>query len=110
MAKKAVTELTEKNFPEFIKPSKEKLIVVDFFATWCGPCHMMAPVLDTLAEKLQGKVKFGKIDVDEAPKLSQEYEISSIPCLILFQDGEAVDRIIGALPQESIQDKINDYL
>jgi thioredoxin 1 len=108
--KKVVQEITEDNFSEFVNSEQKNLVIVDFFASWCGSCVMMAPVLDKLAEKYQGKVKFLKLDVDNAPKLSQEYEISSIPCIVFFQAGEEVDRVVGAVGSGTLDEKIGDYL
>ena len=71
---------------------------------------MMAPTIERLAEKYQNKVKFCKLDVDNAPKLSQEYEISSIPCIVFFKDGEEVDRITGSISEDLLTEKISDYL
>jgi thioredoxin 1 len=105
---KKVAVLTEKDFSSFVNDKKKKLILVDFFAEWCGPCQMMSGVIEKLAEK-NPNVSFAKINVDENPKLSEEYEISSIPCVIFFQDGKEVDRLIGGRGPEPFQEKIDDY-
>ncbi len=110
MAKKeSVIELTEASFSSAINDKKMPLVIVDFFAVWCGPCVMMAPVIERLAQK-NPKVKFCKINVDDAPKRSEEYEISSIPCLVFFKDGEEVDRIVGSLAEDLLKEKISDYM
>tara|TARA_Y100000310_G_C20541562_1_gene743559 strand:- start:150 stop:482 length:333 start_codon:yes stop_codon:yes gene_type:complete len=101
-------ELTEEEFNEIINNS-HKVVVVDFFAEWCMPCLMLAPIIDELAEKLK-EVKFTKINVDSNQKLAQKYNISSIPCLIIFKEGEEVDRIIGVQSSEDIEGKIKEYL
>jgi|TARA_B100001971_G_C18176611_1_gene530288 thioredoxin 1 len=102
------TEITEEEFNHIINNS-HKIVVVDFFAEWCMPCLMLAPVIDELAEKMK-EVKFTKVNVDNNQKLSQKYGISPIPCLIIFKDGKEVDRIIGAKPVEELEEKIKSYL
>lgn len=81
-----VTKISENNFRDSIK---DGVCVVDFSASWCGPCKMLAPVLEGVSEELAGKVKFFNVDVDENPKLSDEFTIMSVPTLLLFKDGEA---------------------
>jgi thioredoxin 1 len=107
MVKKAVSELTTKKFQEIIKKEKG-LIVVDFFADWCMPCVIMAPVLESLYEKNKN-VTFAKINVDDNSDLAQEYEISSIPCIVFFKEGKEVDRLIGADSEDALQEKINEF-
>lgn len=80
----------------------EEPVLVDFFATWCGPCRAMAPTLDELAVDLAGRVRVVKLDVDEAPQLAREHGISSIPCLVVFKGGREVGRIVGAVPKRRI--------
>ena len=92
---------TNTNFEELLQD--EKLVIVDFWATWCGPCRMLSPLVDELAEKYEGKVKFGKINVDEQPRLAMNYGVESIPTLLLFKDGRAVDKSIGVVPKSSIE-------
>jgi len=97
---------TDKNFQDdVIKASG--LVMVDFFATWCGPCKMMAPSIDKLAEVYKGKVKMGKLDVDENPEVSGQYEIQSIPTIIFFKNGEMVDKLIGFQSEEALKNKID---
>ena len=104
------TELTEEEFNKIINNGHE-LVVVDFFAEWCMPCLMLSPIIDELAEEDSMKeVKFTKINVDGNKDLAKKYNISSIPCLIIFKDGEEVDRIIGSQSGEDIEEKIKSYL
>src|SRR5258708_874545 len=108
MAKKeGVTELSGKEFDSFIKKG---FSVVDFWADWCMPCLMMAPITEELAEKLKGKVKFAKINVDENRELSRKYKILSIPNFILFRDGKKIDQIIGSMPAEDFEEEIRKHL
>lgn len=95
-----IKQINEKAFNELVL-GKEGLFVVDFFATWCGPCRMLAPVMDNAANELTD-VTFFKVDVDENELLAGKYNISSIPCLILFKDGKAVDRLLGYRPLNDI--------
>ena len=101
-------ELTENEFNEIINNS-HKLVVVDFFAEWCMPCLMITPIIEDLAEQLK-EVKFTKVNIDDNQKLAQKYEVSSIPCLIIFKDGKEIDRIVGAQSQDNIEEKIREYL
>ena len=96
--------LTNQNFKEEIK---EGLVLVDFFATWCGPCKMMAPVISKLAEEYKGRVKVGKVNVDDENELAVKYQISSIPTLILFKDGEPIKTLIGLSSKSEIENMIN---
>lgn len=100
-------EISSREFERTINNSK-KIVVVDFFANWCMPCLMIAPVIEELASKLK-KVKFARIDVDENKSLSEKFNITSIPCLIVFKDGKEVERITGALPEEILEEKIGKY-
>lgn len=105
--KHKVTELTGKEFQEF---TKSGLVLMDFFADWCMPCLMMAPVMEELAEKLKGKIKFGKINVDENRELSMKYRIMSIPNFVLFKDGKPLDQFIGAMPLEDFEERLKKHL
>src|SRR6266516_4549384 len=90
--------------------SKYPLMVVDFWAAWCGPCRMVAPVIEQLAKEYAGRVAFGKLNVDENPLTSNEFEVQSIPTMLIFRNGEAVDGIIGAVPKSQIASKIKAHL
>lgn len=87
-----------------------EVAVVDFNATWCGPCRMMAPVLETVSEGLAGKVSFYAVDVDENPELAAKYRVQSIPCLVLLKKGAFVDQSVGFKPQPAIESWVNSHL
>jgi thioredoxin 1 len=82
-------------------------VLVDFYADWCGPCKMMAPIIEELAGEYEGKVKIGKINTDENPGTAQSYRVMSIPTMILFKDGQAVDTVVGVVPKKTLQDKLD---
>ena len=98
--------LTNQNFEEEVLKS-EFPVLVDFFATWCGPCKMLAPVIAELAEKYEGKVKVGKVNVDEENELAMKYQISSIPTLVLFRDGKIMNVKVGLSSKSEIENMIN---
>lgn len=104
-----VSELTRKEFESFTKKG-QGLVLVDFFAEWCMPCIMMAPVLDDLGKKFKGKIKFGKMDIDENNDLAQKFKIFSIPNFVLFKDGEVVDRFVGSMSSEDFEEKLEKHL
>ncbi|GIU68241.1 MAG: hypothetical protein KatS3mg001_091 [Candidatus Pacearchaeota archaeon] len=97
----------EKSFEEFIK---KDLSLVDFFADWCMPCIVMAPIIEELAKKFKGKIKFGKINVDENHKLAQKFGVYSIPNFILFKDGKILDRFVGATSSEDFEKRLIKYV
>lgn len=98
--------LTDADFQATIEQS-DLPVIVDFWAPWCGPCRMMAPVLDRVAEANAGKVKIYKINVDENPKTAQAFGIMSIPTLLFFKNGERINQVIGAVPQQHLQAAID---
>ncbi len=100
------TIITDQNFDSEVLNS-ELPVLVDFFAQWCGPCKMLAPIIDELASEWEGKVKIFKLDVDKSPETAQKYGVMSIPTLIFFKKGEEVERITGALPKDSLEAKLN---
>ncbi len=85
-------------------------MVVDFWAAWCGPCRTVAPIVEQLAKEYSGRVAFGKLNVDENPLTSGEFQVQSIPTLLIFREGEPVDGIIGAMPKHHIESKIEAQL
>lgn len=101
--------ITDSNFEDLILKA-DKPAVVDFWATWCGPCRMISPVIEALAEKYEGKVVIGKCNVDEASDVPVNYGIRNIPTILFFKDGELADRLVGAVPQSEIENKINSLL
>jgi len=104
-----VTEVTDQDFEEEVIKSALP-VLVDLWAPWCGPCRMVAPVVDKLAERYEGKFKFYRLNVDENPQTASKYKVMSIPTLIFFKGGEAVDTVIGAVPERVLQPKIDDLL
>jgi thioredoxin 1 len=100
--------LTDSNFEQALKDNS--LLIVDFWAVWCGPCRMVAPVVEQLATELAGKAVFGKLNVDENPQISRAFGIQSIPTIAIFKDGKAVDAIVGAVSKSQMQSTILKYL
>ncbi|MFP4002040.1 MAG: thioredoxin [Thermoplasmata archaeon] len=101
-------EVTDSEFKETIE--EYPLVLVDFWAAWCGPCKMMEPVMEELAEEYQGDVVIGKMNVDKNQTVPSQYQVSSIPTMVLFKDGEAVDRMIGARGKEQLGQKLEQYI
>jgi thioredoxin 1 len=102
-----VVELTKAKFDEFIG---EGIVLIDFFAEWCMPCLMMEPITVELAEKFQGKIKFGKVNIDSERELAHKYEVRSIPNFVLFKDGEVADQFVGAMSQDDFEEKLKEHL
>lgn len=103
-----IKELNQENFAEVIKT--EKLILVDFWASWCGPCRMLSPVIDSLSEEYSAQIDVGKVNVDEQGALAAQFGIVSIPTVILFKDGKEEKRIIGVHDADDYRDEIDKLL
>ncbi|WP_195269694.1 thioredoxin [Eubacterium sp. 1001713B170207_170306_E7] len=85
------------------------VVLVDFFATWCGPCKALTPIVDKLSEEMGGRVKIVKVDIDENSALATEYRVMSVPTMKLFKDGEVVETLVGLRPESELRDKLNYY-
>mgnify|MGYP000933601716 CR=1 FL=1 len=105
----SVIKLDYENFHKEVLDSSIP-VLVDFFADWCGPCRMLAPVLEELAVAYEGRCNIAKVNVDENPDLAAQYQVSSIPALFFFKKGKVVDQVLGALPKRSLEDRINRLL
>lgn len=104
----ATQKVTDADFNSFVQ--SDKPVLVDFWATWCGPCKMMAPVLEEVSDEYQEKIAVGKLDVDENPQTAQQFGIMSIPTLVLFQNGEVVKQIVGYRPKADLLSQLADVL
>jgi thioredoxin 1 len=102
-------QFTDANFKEEVL-DKEGVAVIDFWAEWCGPCRVIAPVIEELAKEYDGKVKVGKLDVDHNPEVSYKYNIRSIPTILVLKNGEVVDRHVGTTTKKVLADKIEAQL
>lgn len=103
-----VPEISSKEFDKFILG--DEVVVVDFFADWCMPCLMMAPVFEELAEKYTGKITFAKVNIDDNSSLSSKHKVMSIPTTIVFKKGKEVGRFVGAMQPEDLENKINSLV
>jgi thioredoxin len=109
MASEKIITLDGENFEQQVLKA-DRPVLVDFWAEWCGPCRMVAPVLDELAEEMDGKLRIAKLNVDEEQTLAMQYHVSSIPTFILFKGGTVADRALGALPKSRFQEFVNRNL
>jgi len=99
-------KITDADFENTIK--KYDAVVIDCWAPWCGPCRMVGPIIEELAKEMQGKIVFGKLNVDENPTISSKHQIMSIPTMLVFKNGNLVDRLVGAMPKEQLKQKIEN--
>lgn len=102
--------LSDENFDKEINASPNKLVVVDFFAVWCEPCSMLAPILDKAVENFGGKVVLAKVNIDQAPQTAQKFSVEKIPTVVLFKDGKAISGFVGMAQKETIENWLKNYL
>jgi len=95
---------------EYQEEVKSGVVLVDFYADWCGPCKMVAPILEELSKELEGKAKIIKVNVDKSMDIAQKYVITNIPALLIFKEGEEVDRMVGFSPKAAIKEKIEKHI
>lgn len=101
--------LNNSQFYDKVRTS-DKLVVVDFFATWCGPCKMLTPIFESISEEMNDRVDFAKIDIDRSLEVAQQHRIASVPTIVIFKNGKEVQRIEGFIPKEQIKSRIKAYL
>jgi len=102
-----VPELNNGEFDDFIK---DGVVLIDFFAEWCMPCLMMAPVVDELSEKFNGKIKFGKVNIDDNSEIAQKFGVSSIPNFIVFKDGKQIEQFVGGMGADEFEKKLTSLI
>lgn len=104
-----ILELTDEIFEQEVEQSAMPT-VVDFWATWCGPCRKLGPVIEEIAKDYEGKVKFAKVNVEESKEIAKKYSISGIPCLLVFSEGKPVERMVGLMPKSTIISNIEKHI
>jgi thioredoxin 1 len=105
----AIATLSDATFDEEVKGASEP-VLVDFWAEWCGPCKMIAPILEEIASEQSGKLRIGKLNVDDNPDIARRFEVMAIPTLILFKDGEPAKRIVGAKGKNQLLEEVREFL
>lgn len=105
----SVVHLTDENFKKEVLESKSPFLV-DFWATWCGPCRKVGPVVEELAVEFKGKIKIGKLNIDDGPKIASAYGVMSIPTLMFFKDGKIIEQIVGAVSKSELKTKLEEHL
>ncbi len=102
-------EITDANYGETVEKS-DKPVIIDFWAEWCGPCRMVGPIMEELAEDYKGQIVVGKIDVDNNPEVTSKFGIRNIPTVIFVKNGEVIDKQVGAVPKSILEDKLKTIL
>lgn len=105
--KNVIPELSEKEFDSFVK---DGVVLIDFFAEWCMPCMMMSPIIEDLNERMKGKVKFGKVNVDDNARSAQRFNVNSIPNFVIFKNGKAVEQFVGSVSEDELENKLRGFL
>jgi thioredoxin 1 len=105
----AATEVTDSTFKDEVLDSTVP-VLVDFWAPWCGPCRMVAPVVEEIADQYEGKIKVVKVNTDDNPQIASQYGIRSIPTLMIFKDGQKADTVVGAVPKTTLSNTLEKYL
>lgn len=109
MASNAIFEVTDANFDQTVLKADQP-VMVDFWAAWCGPCRALAPIVDELATRFQGQIKVGKMDVDKNAATPQRYNVRGIPTLLIFKGGQVREQIVGYVPKETIEEKLQKHI
>lgn len=104
----SVLKITSENYEEEVLKS-DKLVLIDFYADWCGPCRMMGPIIDEIAEEKEGSIKVGKVNVDENQDLAMEYGVMSIPTIIIIKNGEVAKTLVGVRDKSEVLEEIEDF-
>ena len=107
MTSNEVKELTNGEFDVY---TKKGLVLIDFFADWCMPCLMMGPVIDELNDKFKGKIRFGKVNIEDYSELAEKFDVRSIPNFVLFKDGKPVENFIGSMPSEDFEERLREFV